>query len=197
MLILSLINLLFISCEKESFNIEINNNNNISTLYLLKNKTIVDSTKIESYYGKDKISKIKNNLYEIIFSKRCGSGCKTENVIIYKVIDNKLIETANFEYSYFESFFDRNLIKKSFLRKTEIVFKDSNIFLKKKYYINEKFYSEKNEILYFDKKDKIYFNNKINFNNELFKAIKIDSLDYIYYNKKWQNFNIKNGLIIK
>ncbi|KAF2515010.1 hypothetical protein EYY60_02835 [Flavobacterium zhairuonense] len=192
--ILGIIAFLLISCNKVENNYSITNHFNddsSTTIYLLKNNIKIDSLKVDDYYGKDSIRILQKKEWNFIYSSRCGSGCSVKKQVVLAVKDDSLKEKLHIQAEYYESIVGDLSHKKYFKRIISIKSNNNNLVITKTCIKNDSKYFLKSENLTFDETKNIYFNYKFKFENKIYKGVKIDSSEYIFYKKKWYEFSEK------
>ncbi len=187
-----LILFLFFNCSNNRKNLNIYNiktifdsNKNLSKIYLVLDKIKLDSLYIDSYYGNEKVTKLNDKKWKIIYKIRCGTGCSMKKTIILERFKNKLF--INF---FINSHYSENQYNKSkFSYITNIKFVNNLQIIEKKYFYNNELNKKIEFPLKYDNIKKIFYNENFKYLNNNCRGIKLDSSEYIFYNKTWYEFD--------
>lgn len=182
--ILLIILFLNISCKKSfDFKVVHNSSKRESIIYLFENDIKkIDSIIINDYYGKNNINKTDDNLWNIEYSTRCGSGCITRNIILINQVNKKINIPLHISKEYKDSIYSKtvNIEKKV----------NGDLFINLQTESNKKVYNNEQKLNY-NSEANIYFNHEFKYDNNYYKGIKLDSFEFIFFNKKWAEFSSK------
>lgn len=184
--------LILLSCSNKQFvTCNFDSKSNTSKVFLIESNKKKDSIVFNSFYGKDSLQKFARYGWNYTYICRCGTGCSLKKSVLLSIYKNKLISSLVFEAYYKEGVLGDTTFKKNFIRKTDLIKNNNQLYLKRTCLKNDIEYFSKIEKLQFDLVDNIYFNKKFNFENNIYKGIKIDSTEYIYYLSKWYEYDDK------
>lgn len=181
-------NICLISCNKYSLYslvIVYNGNTRYSDVILTKNLNKIDSIRIMDYYGTSKIKEIEDSTWHVSHIERCGTDCSLKIQYIFKVKNEKIVNSLALPLSYEDiemkdTLFISNITKDNI----KIVHYTFYNYANKDKIINEKL----EYTLNFDKYNKIYYNDSLIHKGIKYKALSINGDIYPYINNNWGHF---------
>lgn len=189
--------LLIISCsEKFDVNVAFVDLEHISKIFLTENTNKIDSVIIEDYYGKNKIDKMGDNLWSIVYSVRCGTGCSMRNVILINIVNDRINVPLHMSKSYKEK--DFNSIGEGPDFSSEVYIekgRENDLLLRLEIKHNSKLSDLKEEKLTYDQSENVFYNCEFNYDDKLYKGVRLDTFEYIFHNKKWARFDSRKNKI--
>lgn len=184
------------SCIKRNYyslDVIYDGNSRYSYVILSKNSKNIDSIRIMDYYGTSKIEEIEDSTWHVTHKERCGTDCSMKKQYIFKVKNGTIVNSLELPLSYEDIELKDTLfigiIKKDELRLIHYTFynviDESQVYNKKIEYI-----------LYYDKFNKIYYNDSLIYKGEKYKTISVDDGIYPFVNNIWGYFK-KDSIYIE
>ncbi len=173
-------------------------------VFLLKKSIIIDSLIIESVTSIKNIEIYNNRFIFVKYGLRSGTGCKLVGLLGICCDNNKICICMSIisEHQYhFDKTWDKEVDKlklfdehEKYKMKIESMDKSNGLNLHETHHISSKYEPNTNldeenyYFLYFDEKDKIFYNeDSVRIGNKYYKGIVLERKEYIFKDSGWSS----------